>query len=247
MFYILLKNKTKIFVLAIFFLVLKFNGFAYAADSRLRLNYEAVKFRVMLTRQIEILENLHSSLHLCEMLFPIQTQAEIKKKGVDVNPEKIYRNMLSMKSSGEIFKWYLDFLSENETLRENLRKTFIPVNSVDERKAIFRLGTIEFSVRWFWLYPTRDGLTLVAQDEMTQTTAEEIWKAGVLRYVFEVRIPLSENLRKSPFWEKGMAKIFKSFPSARVAEDPLELVYSIFPVSSGIPAIVQRSLELAIE
>jgi hypothetical protein len=223
---------------------LKFSSFANAADLGLTLNYEAVKFRVIAARQIEILRTLRDALRFCDMLFPIQMQAEIKKKGVDVNSGKIYRNMLAMKSSGEIMRWYLDYFSENETLSETLRKTFIFAQSVDEKKAIFRLWGTEFSVRWFWLYPTKDGIALIAQDEMTQTTADEIWAAGVLLHVFQVRIPLPDNLRKNPFWEKGTAKIFKSFPSARITEDPLELVYSIFPDSSEIPTIVQRSLEL---
>jgi hypothetical protein len=186
--------------------------------------------------------SLREVLQFCEIVLPIQIQAEVKKKGIDLSAEKIYRQMLfDFKSSGELFKWYQEFLSENEILREILRKTF---QSFDEKKATFRFGTTEFTIRWFWLYPTKDGLTVTAQDEMTQSVANEIWEAGVLRYVFEIRLPLPENLRQNPLWEKGMAKIFRSFPSACFLEDSLELGFMIFPSSSGIPGVIQRSLEV---
>jgi hypothetical protein len=152
--------------------------------------------------------------------------------------------MLAFRSSGEILRWYLRFLSENETLSETLQKTFQAAKSYDDKKATFRLGTTEFSIRWFWLYPTKDGLTLTAQDEMTLTIANEIWAAGVFRSVCELRFPLPENLRQNPFWEKGTVKIFRFFPSAYILEDPYELGCLVFPNSTGLPAIIQRTLEL---
>jgi hypothetical protein len=238
------KKINHIFLGLIFVFIFNLGNFAYAADPALRLNYEAAKFRVFTERQMDVINTLREVLRFCEIAFPIQTQAEVKKKGLDTSIEKIYKQMLAFKSSGEIFEWYRKFLSENEILREILEKTFIEAKPKDGRKAAFRIGTTEFSVLWFWLYPTKSGLTLVAQDETTRTAADEIWGTGVFRYVFEVRFPLAKNLRQSPFWEKGMAKILGSFPSARFLEDSLELVYLVFPNSSGIPGIVQRSLEL---
>jgi hypothetical protein len=190
---------------------------------------------------------LKETLQFCEILFPVQIQAEIEKKGnVNTSVERIYKSALALKSSGEIFTWYLEFLSENENLREILKKTFqATTKPIDEKKATFRLGATEFSLRWFWLYPTKNGLTLTAQDEMTQTIANEIWESGILRYVLEVHFPLPEKLLRTPFWEKGTVKIFRSFPSACILEDPLELVYSVFPSSSGIPSIIQRTLDLS--
>jgi hypothetical protein len=239
-----LRKKIFIFFGVIFIFVFKFGNFANAASSGLSLNYEALKFRVITEKQIEVMNTLRETLQFCEIIFPIQTQAAIEEKGIDISAERIYKQMLAMKSSGEIFRWYQEFLSENETLREILQKTFIRANSFDEKKATFRLGTTEFTIRWLWLYPTKDGLTLTVQDEMTQTVADEIWRAGVLRYVFEIRFPLPKGIRQSPFWEKGTAKVFRSFPSARISEDPLELIYLVFPNSSWLPIIIQRSLEL---
>jgi hypothetical protein len=239
-----LKKSEYVFFITIFVFILNMSNFAYAADSALGLNYEAVKFRAATEKQIDAMNTLREVLQFCDIVFPIQTQAEVKKKGLDISIEKIYKQMLASKSSGEIFGWYRKFLSENKTLSDILQKTFIETKSVDERKPVFRIGTTEFSVRWFWLYPAKSGLMLVAQDETTRTAADEIWGAGVFRYVFEIRFPLPAKLRQSPFWEKGMAKIFESFPSARFLEDSLELVYLVFPNSSGIPGIVQRSLEL---
>jgi hypothetical protein len=233
------------FVAAVFFFILKLSNFAQAAGPGLHLNYEAMRFRVVTTKYIETMIALRDTLYFSQILFPIRTQAETEKKSADTNPEKIYRQMLAMRSSGEIFSWYRDFLSENELLRHTLQKTFIPAGS-NEKEAVFRLGTVDFSINWIWLHPTKDGLSLTAQDEMTQTIADEIWRAGILCYMFEVRISLPAEIRQSPFWEKGMAKIFKFFPSARITEDPLELVFMVFPVSSEIPSIIQRSLELMI-
>jgi hypothetical protein len=236
-----LKKINHCFFLAIS-LFLSISSFASIAYADLRLNYEAAKVRGITEKQIELMKTLKEVLQFCEIVFPIQMQAEVTKKGIDISVEKIYRKMLASKSSGEVFRWYREFLSENETLREILNKHFFEANPVDERKAIFRLGTAEFSVRWFWLYPTKDGLTLTAQDEMTQTIADEIWRTGVFRYVLEIRFPLPENLHQNPFWEKGTVKIFKSFPSACFSED--SLVYMVFPSSSALPSIIQRSLEL---
>jgi hypothetical protein len=225
--------------------IFELSGFANAGASGLSLNYEALKVRVMAEEYIGIMETLKETLQFCEILLPIQIQAEIEKKGNSViSAEKIYKSAFALRSSREIFKWYLEFLSENEKLRAILKETFQEPGKIDEKKATFRLGATEFSLRWFWLYPTKNGLTLTAQDEMTQTIANEIWESGILRYIIEVRIPLPEKLMRTPFWEKGTVKIFRSFPSACVLEDPPELVYTVFPNSSGIPAIIQRTLEL---
>jgi hypothetical protein len=238
----LFKRSYKVILGGILFFVLKIGNPAHAAPGGLTLNYEAVRFRAVTERQIEVMKNLRDTLRLCESLFPIQVQAEIKKDA-GIDSWKIHKQMLSMKTSGEAFNRYLDFLSENGTLREILRKTF-PQAPNDKQNPMFRLGTTEFYIRWFWLYPTKDGLQIVAQEDMTQTAMDQIWETGGVRYIFELRFPLPRGLRRSPFWEKGVSKIFKSFPSARVSEDPLELVYEVFPGGASIPAIVQRSLEL---
>jgi hypothetical protein len=160
------------------------------------------------------------------------------------NTEKIYKEMLAMNSSAEIFKWLLDFLSEDEALRKILQKTFVRAKN-GERQDSFLLDGTEFYVRWFWLYPTQSGLLLSAQDEMTQETADEIWDTQVFFPIYELRFPIPPAIRESPFWQKGVTKILKAFPSAHITEGPpSELVYAVFPIGSGIPNIVRRSVDL---
>ena len=148
--------------------------FANAADSRLRLNFEALKFRIVTERQIEVIKTLRETLQQCEMIFSAQVRSEVEKNGL--NPEKVYKDMLALKSSGEIFEWYQAFLSKNDTLREILEKTFVRTDSgslgSDKKIAAFRLGTTDFFIRWFWLYPSKEGIELVAQEEMSQAVAD---------------------------------------------------------------------------
>jgi hypothetical protein len=219
---------------------------ASPVDARLRLNHEAMKLRLAAETQIEAMTTLQETLRLCNMLFPIRITAVSKRDSTVVNAEKIYKKILAMNSSTEIFKWLLDFLSEDEALRKILQKTFIQAEENGrQRQDLFIFGGTKFYVRWFWLYPTQNGLLLAAQDEMTQETADEIWDAQVLCPIYELRFPISPAVRESPFWEKGVMKILKAFPSAHITEEPSqELVYAVFPSSSGIPNIVRRSVEL---
>jgi hypothetical protein len=243
----LIGKRTIVFFLIVIFILLKISRSANASTPGFALNYEAMRFRLAAERYIDTVNTLKETLQICEALFPIQMQAEIKKKGVDVNSEKIYKQMLAMRSSGEVFEWYKEFLSENETLREILNRTFVHADSADARnKTIYKLGKIEFYIRWFWLYPTNEGLMLVVQDEIKPETAEKM-EAEIqkLRSVFELRFPMSEGLRRSPFWRKGVDKIFRLFPSARFTEDPMELIFTVFPSGSHIPAIIRQSVGLS--
>jgi hypothetical protein len=217
-----------------------------AADARLRLNHEAMKLRLTAERQIEVMTTLHDTLRLCNMLLPIRIKAVSRRGGNAVaNAEKIYKEMLAMSSSAEIFTWLLDFLSEDEALREMLQKTFVRTKDDREKQDSFLLDGTEFYIRWFWLYPTQNGLLLSAQDEMTRETADEIWDTQMLFPIYELHFPISPSVRESPFWQKGVTKILKAFPSAHISDGPHpELVYAVFPGSSGIPNIVRRSVEL---
>jgi hypothetical protein len=212
----------------------------------LRLNHEAMKFRLAAERQIEVMRTLQDTLQLCTMLFPVRVSAVSKSGSTNVaaGTEKIYKKMLSMKSSAEIFKWMLEFLSEDESLLHILQKTFIHAKNNKSQDSFLLDGT-EFYVRWFWLYPTQDGLLLSAQDEMTQEMADKIWDTQILFPVYELHFPIPPEFRESSFWQKGVMKILKAFPSAHISEEPApELVYSVFPSSSGIPNIIRRSVEL---
>jgi hypothetical protein len=79
---------------------------------------------------------------------------------------------------------------------------------------------------------------------MTEKIADEIWETQILYPTYEIHFPILSGITQSPFWEKGMVKIRKAFPNAYVRKDPLELIYTVFPGTSGIPNIVRRSLML---
>ncbi|GHV40124.1 hypothetical protein FACS1894187_20740 [Synergistales bacterium] len=216
------------------------------AETKLRLNHEAVKVRMSAERQIEVIETLQERLRLFNMLFPIQIEAVNKHndnlKAIDT--ERIYKRMLTMTSSKEIFAWLLDFLSENEILREIIQNTFIQSEEYGDNNGLFHSGGTRFYVRWIWLYPSKNGLLFVAQDDMTQEIANEIWDTQILYPVYELHFPIMSGITQNPFWEKGVTKIRKAFPNVQVRENPYELVYTIFPGSSGIPNIIRRSIML---
>lgn len=214
----------------------------------LRLNHEAVKVRLAVERQIDAMRTLKETLQLCNVLFPFRVDAVNRNDGTD-RTEKIYKEMLSKKSSGDLFLWLLNFLGEDEAIRPLLDKTFARANkdSLDETIALFRLGKNEFYIRWFWLYPTKDGLLLASQDEMTNEIADKIFDTKMLYPVYEVHFPaFYPSKNRNPIWEKGVMKILEAFPSACVTdEEPFELIYSVYPNSSGIPNIIRKSIELA--
>jgi hypothetical protein len=219
---------------------------ANAAETKPRLNHEALKLRLMAEGQIELMTTLQDTLRLCGTLFPIRVKAVSERGGNNIftNAEAIYKEMLATTSSTEIFKWLLDFLSKDEAPQKILQKTFIWTKN-DEGQDLFLLNGTEFYIRWFWLYPTQNGLLLSAQDEMTREIADAIWDTQILFPIYELHFPVPSKIRESPFWQKGVTKILRVFPSAHIIEGSRpELVYAVFPGSSGISNIVRRSVEL---
>ena len=153
-----------------------------------------------------------------------------------------------MSTSGEVFTRYLEILSNNDTVRGMLESTFIQTNqrysTFNREEPVFMLAGIEFQVRWFWLYPGRQGISIIAQEDVDQSVIDSIRAAGGVQYILELRFSIPENLSRSTFWEKGVNRILMTYPSATYDQRSSELSYKVYPSSSSIPAIIRRSLEM---